>query len=188
MHRREDAAREMKKVAPAGGDVETDLTEIATALSQEPTGGSWSDVFRSVALPAHGRVGTCNPPAGNGHQRHHLLRRPDFRRGLLRHEASRTTVTTWAIGGVNAFSNLIAIAFIDRLGRRKLLLAGLIGMAVSLIGGGGAFQFIAAHGLAAAAATSSSCPSGAELLTLLGLVAFIIPVRVFARAGGLDRD
>lgn len=102
-------------------------------------------------------------------------------------EASRTTVTTWAIGGVNMFSNLIAIAFIDRLGRRKLVLAGLIGMAVSLIGGG-AFQFIAAHGLAAAAATSSSCPSGAELLTLLGLVAFIIPVRVFARAGGLDRD
>ena len=90
-------------------------------------------------------------------------------------EASRTTVTTWAIGGVNVFSTLIAIAFIDRLGRRKLLLAGLIGMAVSLIVVGGAFQFIAAHRVAAdAAATSSSGPSTAGLLTLLGLVAFII--------------
>ena len=52
-------------------------------------------------------------------------------------EASRTTVTTWAIGGVNVLSTLIAIVFIDRLGRRKLLLAGLIGMAVSLDRRGG---------------------------------------------------
>ena len=48
-------------------------------------------------------------------------------------------------------------------------------MAVSLIVVGGAFQFIAAHGVAAATvATSSSGPSGAGLLTLIGLVAFII--------------
>ena len=88
-------------------------------------------------------------------------------------EASRTTVTTWAIGGVNVLATLIAIAFIDRLGRRKLLLAGLIGMAASLIVVGGAFQFIEAVAPAAQASVSSA-PSVAGIVTLLGLVAFIV--------------
>ena len=57
-------------------------------------------------------------------------------------QSSQTTVTTWAIGGVNVLATLIAIAYIDRLGRRKLLLAGLIGMAISLVVVGIAFQFI----------------------------------------------
>ena len=30
MHRRDDAAVEMKKIAPAGDDIDTDLNEIAT--------------------------------------------------------------------------------------------------------------------------------------------------------------
>jgi len=65
---------------------------------------------------------------------------------------------------------LIAIAFIDRLGRRKLLLAGLIGMAASLIVVGGAFHFIKDNAPAAA----TSAPSFAGIVTLFGLVAFII--------------
>ena len=88
-------------------------------------------------------------------------------------EASRTTVTTWAIGGVNVLSTLIAVAFIDRLGRRRLLLTGLIGMSVSLVGVGGAFEFIASPDRASSA-TQAFGPSDAGLLTLLGLIAFII--------------
>ena len=41
---------------------------------------------------------------------------------------------------------LIAIAFVDRLGRHKLLLSGLIGMAISLAAVGIAFRFIAGPG------------------------------------------
>lgn len=52
-------------------------------------------------------------------------------------------MTTWAIGGVNVAATLIAIAFIDQIGRRKLLLAGLIGMGLSLATVGVAFRFIA---------------------------------------------
>ena len=36
----------MKKIAPVGDAVETDLNEIASALSDEPSGGTWSEVFR----------------------------------------------------------------------------------------------------------------------------------------------
>ena len=41
---------------------------------------------------------------------------------------------------------LIAIAIVDRLGRHKLLLSGLIGMAISLAAVGIAFRFIAGPG------------------------------------------
>ena len=60
--------------------------------------------------------------------------------------------------------------YIDRLGRRKLLLAGLIGMGGSLAVVGIAFQFIAK----AAVGAASTGPSEAGIVTLFALVAFII--------------
>ena len=50
--------------------------------------------------------------------------------------------TTWAIGGVNVAATFIAIAFIDKAGRRPLLLAGLVGMGVALAVVGLAFLSI----------------------------------------------
>ena len=79
-------------------------------------------------------------------------------------------MTTWAIGGVNVLATLIAIAFIDRMGRRLLLLAGLIGMGGSLAVVGMAFWYIAP----AAAGASSAGPSGAGIVTVAALVVFII--------------
>jgi len=67
-------------------------------------------------------------------------------------------------------ATLIAIAYIDRLGRRKLLLAGLIGMAISLVVVGIAFRFI----VTPAAGAAATGPSAAGIVTLLALVGFII--------------
>ena len=78
-------------------------------------------------------------------------------------------MTTWAIGGVNVLATLIAIAFIDNEGRRKLLLTGLVGMGVSLIVVGIAFRFIGAEGQAAA----SAGPTLAGIVTVAALVLFI---------------
>ena len=176
MHRREEAAIEMTKIAPAGDDIEADLNEIATALSHEPSGGAWSEVFRTEwRRPLMVGLGLAIFQQVTGINAIIYYADQIFGAAGFDTEASRTTVTTWAIGGVNVLSTLIAIAFIDRLGRRKLLLAGLIGMAVSLIVVGGAFQFIAAPSAAAASiAKSSVAPSAAGLATLVGLVAFII--------------
>ena len=85
-------------------------------------------------------------------------------------QAAQTTVTTWGIGGVNVLATLIAVACIDRLGRRKLLLTGLIGMAVSLVVVGGAFRFLAAPG----AGATPEGTSAAGIVTLVALVGFII--------------
>jgi MFS transporter, SP family, galactose:H+ symporter len=84
-------------------------------------------------------------------------------------EASQAVVTTWAIGGVNVLATLIAIAFIDHVGRRKLLLAGLIGMGASLLAVGAAFRFIAPEGQVA----TSSGPTAAGVVTVAALVVFI---------------
>jgi sugar porter (SP) family MFS transporter len=176
MRRRDDAVIEIKKIAPAGDDVETDLDEIASALSHEPTGGAWSEVFRSEwRRPLMLGLGLAIFQQVTGINAIIYYADQIFGVAGFATEASRTTVTTWGIGGVNVLSTLIAIAFIDRLGRRKLLLTGLIGMAVSLIVVGGAFQFIATPDAAAASVVKSSAgPSRAGLVTLVGLVAFII--------------
>ena len=59
-------------------------------------------------------------------------------------------------------STFIAIAFIDRLGRRPLLIAGLTGMALSLAAVGFAFE------------QSGKIGGGAGVVTLVALVVFII--------------
>ncbi len=63
-------------------------------------------------------------------------------------------------------ATFIAIAFIDRLGRRKLLLAGLLGMGSSLAVVGAAFAF-------KRAGAQAGSPTIAGIVTLLALVTFI---------------
>src|SRR5208282_1053391 len=76
--------------------------------------------------------------------------------------AAQTAATTWAIGAVNVLATFIAIAYIDRLGRRPLLIAGLIGMLLSLAAVGFAFE------------QSGKIGGGAGAVTLVALVVFII--------------
>ena len=84
--------------------------------------------------------------------------------------ASQASLTTWCIGGVNVVATLVAVMFVDRLGRRKLLLYGLAGMAISMIVVGGAFEVIGPEG-----PTSPTNPLiGIGGVTLLALMAFII--------------
>ena len=80
---------------------------------------------------------------------------------------AQAQATTWAIGAVNVLATLIAIAFIDRLGRRPLLLAGLVGMGVSLATVGAAF-------FSMKAAIPGAGPTVAGAVTLVALVVFII--------------
>jgi MFS transporter, SP family, galactose:H+ symporter len=75
--------------------------------------------------------------------------------------------TLYAVGAVNVLATLVAVAWVDRFGRRPLLLTGLVGMCVSL----------AAVGLSFAAL--SNTPAGATsttvggIVTVFALVAFI---------------
>lgn len=79
--------------------------------------------------------------------------------------AQQTAATTWAIGAVNVLATLIAVAWVDRLGRRPLLFAGLIGMFASLTTVGFAFQQIEGQ--------SQSGVTTAGIVTLIALVVYI---------------
>jgi SP family galactose:H+ symporter-like MFS transporter len=171
--RRSDAARELRKLGP-NADIEEELSSIDAALSREASGASWAEVLNpewrrpllvGLGLAIFQQVTGINAIIYYADQ--------IFGAAGFGAEASRTTMTTWAIGGVNVVATLIAIAFIDRLGRRKLLLTGLIGMSASLIVVGGAFRFIDAVALPPRASISSG-PTVAGMAMLLGLVAFII--------------
>ena len=83
----------------------------------------------------------------------------------MRLPQSRPKPPPGAIGAVNVLSTFIAIAFIDGLGRRPLLIAGLIGMALSLAVVGFAFW---------QSGTQGSLGSSAGVITLVALVVFII--------------
>ena len=87
--------------------------------------------------------------------------------------AGQTAATTWAIGGVNVLATLIAVAFVDRLGRKPLLVAGLIGMAVSLTVVGIAFMSIPDVATGVSSGANASGPSDAGIITLVALVVYI---------------
>ena len=174
--RRADAAAELRKTRP-GVDVELRLDAIETALREEGERASWREVFArewrrplmiGVWLAVFQQITGINAIIYYADQ--------IFASAGFVTQSAQTTVTTWAIGGVNVLATLIAIAFIDNLGRRKLLLAGLIGMGISLVVVGIAFRYIVpqAAGAAAATAAAAAGPTGAGIVTLLALVCFII--------------
>ena len=170
MGRRTDAASELTKIRP-GVDFKPRLDAIEEALRQEGDRASWGEVFtREWRRPLMIGIGLAVFQQITGINAIIYYADQIFAAAGFATLSSQTTVTTWAIGGVNVLATLIAIAFIDRLGRRKLLLAGLIGMGISLVVVGAAFRFIVAPAAGAAAAG----PTGAGIVTLLALVGFII--------------
>jgi sugar porter (SP) family MFS transporter len=166
--RREEAGAVMRKVRP-GVDFEPRLDAIEGALRREAGQAPWGEVFhREWRRPLMIGVGLAVFQQITGINAIIYYADQIFAAAGFVTQAAQTTVTTWAIGGVNVVATLIAIGFIDKLGRRKLLLAGLIGMGVSLVVTGAAFRVIEA------APAGVPAPAGAGLATLLALVAFII--------------
>jgi SP family galactose:H+ symporter-like MFS transporter len=171
VRRRDDAVAQLRKIRP-GVDVVSRLDAIEAALRREGGGASWGEVFQrewrrplmiGIWLAVFQQVTGINAIIYYADQ--------IFAAAGFVTQSSQTTVTTWAIGAVNVLATLIAIAFIDKLGRRKLLLAGLIGMGISLIVVGVAFLSI---GAAPAETASAARPSTAGIVTLFALVGFII--------------
>ncbi len=170
--RRDAAAKELSKLQP-GCDTAPPLDAITAALQVERK-ASWSEVFHSqwrrplliaVGLAVFQQITGINAIIYYADQ--------IFASAGFVTQSSQTTVTTWAIGGTNVLATLVAIAYIDRVGRRRLLLAGLFGMAVSLMTVGVAFLFIAAPKQGAVPLVNAA-PSVAGIVTLCALVGFIV--------------
>jgi sugar porter (SP) family MFS transporter len=85
--------------------------------------------------------------------------------------AEQTAATTWAVGAVNVLATFIAIAFVDKLGRRPLLFAGLIGMCLSLVTIGVCFHSLGE--VTHEASNATNAPSDAGVVMLVAMVVFI---------------
>ena len=166
MQRRPEAEAAIKQLHPAA-DPALELDPMATALAQEQGQASWREIFgRKWRRPLLVGIGLAVFQQITGINAIIYYADQIFAAAGFATRAAQTTVTTWAVGGVNVAATFIAIAFIDRLGRRKLLLAGLLGMGASLAVVGAAFEFITPT-------NGPTTPSIAGMVTLAALILFI---------------
>lgn len=165
--RRDEARTVLAKVAP-DADAGARLAAIEQTLDEEAGNASWREVFDvrcrrplviALGLAIFQQITGINAIIYYANQ--------IFASAGFSTPEAQTTATTWAVGGVNVAATFIAIAFIDRLGRRPLLLAGLVGMGLALLVVG--FAFLSIEGQPA-----GEGPSTAGIVTLVALVVFII--------------
>jgi len=162
---RRDEARAAIMRARPWVDPDVRLQSIEASLRAEPGSASWGEVFAPAwRRPLMIGIGLAVFQQITGINAIIYYSDRIFAAAGFNSAAEQTQATTWAIGAVNVVATLIAIAFIDKLGRRPLLLAGLVGMFVSLAAVGIAFVSIGKGG--------ASPLLG--IVTLVALVVFII--------------
>ena len=164
---RPDDARRNLVALGAENDADARLAAIKTALRAEHETASWSDVFEPRwRTPLKIGLGLAVLQQITGINAIIYYSDNIFAAAGFTTPAAQTAATTWAIGAVNVLATFIAIAFIDRLGRRPLLIAGLIGMGLSLAAVGFAFE------QSGGAVKDAGGTTG--VVTLVALVVFII--------------
>jgi SP family galactose:H+ symporter-like MFS transporter len=169
--RRKDAAAGLRKLRP-DVDVDATLDTIEEAAREEDADrASWGEVFsKSLRKPLTVGVGLAIFQQITGINAIIYYADKIFAEAGFSTPADQASATTWAIGGVNVLATFIAVAYVDRFGRRPLLFAGLVGMAASLTTVGIAFQFMDSADTSGA---GTGGPTTAGIVTLVALVVFI---------------
>ena len=169
--RRQDAAAGLAKLRP-DVDVDATLDSIEEAARAEDADrASWAEVFsKSLRKPLTVGIGLAIFQQITGINAIIYYADKIFAEAGFSTPADQAAATTWAIGGVNVLATFIAVAYVDRFGRRPLLFAGLVGMAASLTTVGIAFQFMDSADTSGA---GTGGPTTAGLITLVALVVFI---------------
>ncbi len=163
--RRDDARRTLVALG-AGDHADARLAAIEASLRAEHEVPSWWDVFAPRwRAPLKIGLGLAVLQQVTGINAIIYYSNSIFAAAGFTTPAAQAAATTWAIGAVNVLATFIAIAFIDHLGRRPLLIAGLIGMGLSLAAVGFGFQ-------QSGAASAGQGATG--VVTLIALVVFII--------------
>jgi sugar porter (SP) family MFS transporter len=165
--RRKEAQEVLARVWPAE-DNAARLAAIEHTLDEEAGPATWREVFNPAwRKPLAIALGLAVFQQITGINAIIYYANQIFAAAGFSTPEAQTTATTWAVGGVNVAATFIAIAFIDRVGRRPLLLAGLVGMGLALLVVG--FAFLSIDGQPA-----QEGPSTAGIVTLAALVVFIV--------------
>ncbi|HXW38242.1 MAG TPA: sugar porter family MFS transporter [Acidimicrobiales bacterium] len=165
MGRHDDARAALDKVE-VGRDIDAELAEME-ALNRQEAEGTWRAVFArrwrkplviGVVLAALQQFTGINA----------IIYYADkiFAAAGYASPASQSLATLVAIGAVNVVSTFVAVAWVDRFGRKPLLLVGSVGMFGSLVVVGAMFE-----ALGSGSHTGGGTTTG--IVTLVGLVVFI---------------
>lgn len=169
--RRDDAIAALEKVRPEV-DASAEVDEIERAAKEdEANTATWGEVFaKKLRKPLMIGIGLAVFQQITGINAIIYYANKIFAQAGFATPADQAAATTWAIGGVNVLATFIAVAYVDRFGRRPLLLAGLVGMASALVTVGISFHFMDNADTSGAGAGG---PTTAGIITLVALVVFI---------------
>jgi sugar porter (SP) family MFS transporter len=171
--RREEAEAVVEKLAgPEGADAA--MAEVESELAAETTEGqaTWKEVFvPALRRPLMIGVWLAIIQQVTGINAIIYYANEIFARAGFTTAEAQADATLYAIGLVNVLATFVAIAFVDRFGRRPLLLTGLVGMGVALLTVGLAFV---------AFSTEASSPTSTTVAGIVTLVALIVFIASFA--------
>jgi sugar porter (SP) family MFS transporter len=169
MGRRTEATASLEKLEGPEA-VATALPTIEQELAVEAREGeaTWAEVFsRRLRKPLIVGIGLAVLQQVTGINAIIYYANSIFEAAGFTTAEAQAKATLYAIGLVNFLATFIAVAWVDRFGRRPLLFAGLVGMGVSLFAVAVSFTFFSETPDAATSVTPGS------ILTLVALVAFI---------------
>ena len=169
--RRDDATRALTKIRP-DIDVESAIDDIEAAEKADSAErATWGEVFsKKLRKPLMVGVGLAIFQQITGINAIIYYANKIFAEAGFATPLDQAAATTWAIGGVNVLATFVAVIYVDRFGRRPLLLAGLVGMTAALTTVGISFHFMDNADTSGAGAGG---PTTAGIITLVALVVFI---------------
>lgn len=169
--RRDAARRSAVKVSGADGvEQRLDVIEVAVKADAADRAG-WAEVFSSRVRPMlRVAVGLALFQQITGINAVIYYADEIFARAGFTTAAEQTDATLLAVGVVNVLATLIAVTFVDRVGRKPLLLTGLVGMFVSLTALGFGFLWL----------DETPKGGGPSLTGIVALVCLVVYIASFA--------
>ncbi len=169
MGRRDQAQAALRKVRP---DEPADKTLSAIGSTLHASKVTWGEVFaRAWRRPLMIGVGLAVFQQFTGINAVIYYADKIFAAAGFDSAHAQTAATTWSIGAVNVLFTFVAVAFVDRLGRRPLLLTGLAGMGLALLAI--ALSFRRLDRVTAASAATENSPTDSGVVLLVAMVVFI---------------
>jgi sugar porter (SP) family MFS transporter len=170
MRRRPEAEAALVKTQ-GGPKIEERLDAVENDLASNPEGG-WGDVFAPAlrrALWVGCGLAIFQQITGINAVIYYSDKIFGFA-GFTTPE-QQTHATLLSVGLVNVLATLIALAWVDRLGRKPLLFAGLVGMTVGLVAIAAAFAFLD---------KDPTSGGGASVVGIITLIAMVVYIASFA--------
>jgi MFS transporter, SP family, galactose:H+ symporter len=169
MGRRAEAEAVLHKVDPAA-DAAAEVTRIEEAIKSDNE-ASWREVFAAEwrkPLAVAALLAILQQLTGINA----IIYYADtiFAAAGFNNPTSQSLATLWAVGAVNVVATLVAVLWVDRFGRKPLLLIGSAGMFVGLLVVAGAFFQLQK---VTSSEHATHAPASAGILALIGLVIFI---------------